>query len=159
MSADYEALWRDPANWRRGMAYYCKADPRVIVPKRNPWGGWTVNFAHPQAWTVIAGSVVIAAGPVVALLVLGVTDPRVYWAAIVGSIAVLIAVSYELSGRAEPQALPGVIIATSIVVLLAFYLCRVLPGDGFGGRAWMAIGAAVAGLSIIGLLYRTKGRP
>jgi hypothetical protein len=45
-----EKLWSDPANWRALYFYYCKDDPRYLVPKRNKWAGWTVNFAHPAAW-------------------------------------------------------------------------------------------------------------
>jgi len=33
--------------------YYCKADPRVIVPKHLKWMGWTINFAHPSAIPVM----------------------------------------------------------------------------------------------------------
>jgi hypothetical protein len=45
---EIEACWKDPRNWRWGI-YFCKADPRVIVPKRLKWMGWTVNFAHLSA--------------------------------------------------------------------------------------------------------------
>jgi hypothetical protein len=41
-----EQLWRDPANWKSGLIYYCQGDPRVIVPRRPKWRGWTINFAH-----------------------------------------------------------------------------------------------------------------
>ena len=42
------ALWKDPRNRKWGF-YYCKADPRVIVPKRWKWMGWTINAARPSA--------------------------------------------------------------------------------------------------------------
>jgi hypothetical protein len=45
-----EKLWSNPANWRTRLFYYCKADPRFMVPKRNRWAGWTMNFAHRAAW-------------------------------------------------------------------------------------------------------------
>jgi hypothetical protein len=45
-----EKLWSDSANWRAHFIYHCKADPRFMVPKRNRWAGWTVNFAHRAAW-------------------------------------------------------------------------------------------------------------
>jgi hypothetical protein len=44
-----EKLWSDPANWR-GPFYYCKSDPRTLVPKRIRSLGWTINSAHPFAW-------------------------------------------------------------------------------------------------------------
>lgn len=45
---EIEACWKEPTNWKWGV-YYCKADPRVVVPKRLKWMGWTVNFARPGA--------------------------------------------------------------------------------------------------------------
>jgi hypothetical protein len=41
-------LWSDPANWR-ATSYACEEDPRIIVPKRNPIWGWTINWAHGGA--------------------------------------------------------------------------------------------------------------
>lgn len=46
--SEIEACWRDPKNRRWGV-YYCKADPRAIVPKRYKWMGWTINAARPSA--------------------------------------------------------------------------------------------------------------
>ena len=48
-----DACWRDPKNHKWGLIYYCKADPRAIVPKRYKWMGWTVNFARPSAIPVL----------------------------------------------------------------------------------------------------------
>ncbi len=45
---EIEACRRDRRN-RKWCFYYCKADPRVIVPKRYKWMGWTINAAHPSA--------------------------------------------------------------------------------------------------------------
>jgi hypothetical protein len=39
----------DPANWKYGIFYFCRADPRIIVPKRIIGLGWTLNFARPMA--------------------------------------------------------------------------------------------------------------
>lgn len=41
----------DPANWTRGpfKLYFARDDQRLIVPKYNRWGGWTLNLAHPAA--------------------------------------------------------------------------------------------------------------
>ena len=49
---EIEAYWKDSHNWKWGI-YYCKADPRVILPKRLKWMGWTVNFARPSAIPVV----------------------------------------------------------------------------------------------------------
>ena len=56
-SDDIQKLWEDPKSWKH-FYYYCKEDPRVIVPKRKLWG-WTINFAHPLAWINLAASVVL----------------------------------------------------------------------------------------------------
>jgi len=48
---ELETLWKDKNNWRWGAIYYCKNDPRLVVPKRIKWTGWTMNFAYP--WRAI----------------------------------------------------------------------------------------------------------
>ena len=39
----------DPANWKLGFIYFCRADPRIVVPKRIRGLGWTINLARPMA--------------------------------------------------------------------------------------------------------------
>ncbi len=124
-------LWEDPAHWR-GRLYRCPEDPRVVVPKRTTWGGWTVNFSHPMAWWVIAASVVVAAGPILCLMALGVRDPRWLFAAILASIGALIWASYIMSGRTHPEALPKVVLAVVIVLLVAAWICRLAAGTSGG---------------------------
>jgi hypothetical protein len=48
---ELETLWGDENNWLWGAIYYCKNDPRLVVPKRIKWTGWTMNFAYP--WRAI----------------------------------------------------------------------------------------------------------
>ena len=48
---ELETLWADKNNWLWGAIYYCKNDPRLVVPKRIKWTGWTMNFAYP--WRAI----------------------------------------------------------------------------------------------------------
>src|SRR5437773_8251738 len=52
-SGTLDKLWADANHWRAGIIYVCKNDPRVIVPKKPKWGGWTFNFAHAAAWLVL----------------------------------------------------------------------------------------------------------
>jgi hypothetical protein len=61
-----EQLWNDPANWRARYFYVCRDDPRLVVPKRERWRGWTVNFAHRAAWIYFA----VAMGVLIALVYL-----------------------------------------------------------------------------------------
>lgn len=58
-----KALWSDRANWKWGIIYACSQDPRVIVPRRWRWGGWTLNFAHPRAGLTGLGALALAVAP------------------------------------------------------------------------------------------------
>ena len=60
---EIEACWKDPHNWK-WRVYYCKADPRVIVPKRLKWMGWTVNFVRPSAIPVMLCMIALVVVPV-----------------------------------------------------------------------------------------------
>lgn len=44
---------RNPIYWKAAIFYYNPADPRVIVTKRLGIG-WTLNFARPVSWAVMA---------------------------------------------------------------------------------------------------------
>jgi hypothetical protein len=61
---ELDACWRDPKNYKWGLIYYCKADPRAIVPKRVKWMGWTVNFARPSAIPIMLLLVAILLVPI-----------------------------------------------------------------------------------------------
>ncbi len=55
-----------PGSWR-GPFYVAPDDPRLIVPKRNPGFGWTINFGRPAAVPLFVGMILGAlAIPVVA---------------------------------------------------------------------------------------------
>lgn len=47
--AHYEAMHRDPDNWK-GIFYVNKKDSRVLVPKLVPMTGWTLNFGNPYTY-------------------------------------------------------------------------------------------------------------
>jgi hypothetical protein len=49
---EIENCWKDPHNRKWGF-YYCRADPRAIVPRHRKWMGWTLNFARPSAVPVL----------------------------------------------------------------------------------------------------------
>ena len=76
---EIEKCWRDPRNRKWGIFYYCKADPRVIVPKRLKWMGWTVNAAHAVGLSDERGRV--AVGLPANLVVWNCRDVRelAYW--------------------------------------------------------------------------------
>jgi hypothetical protein len=47
--ADRARFHSDPSNWKLGIFYFCRSDPRILVPKRIIGLGWTLNFARPMA--------------------------------------------------------------------------------------------------------------
>ena len=65
---EIEALWKDPKNRKWGCVYYCKDDPRVVVPKQKKWAGWTINFAHTKAIPTLALLIVLVLAPVLGVV-------------------------------------------------------------------------------------------
>ena len=68
---DLNRLWSDPANWKRWGLYNCSQDPRLIVPKRIKWTGWTANTAHGfsfKALALLALILVLALAPLAVAL-------------------------------------------------------------------------------------------
>ena len=49
---ELDDLRNDPDNRKSGV-YYCKEDPRVIVPRHWKGMGWTINAARPSAIPVL----------------------------------------------------------------------------------------------------------
>lgn len=49
-----EAEWKNPAKWRAGWlgVYVSQQDSRLLVPKKNPAMGFTVNFGH-RYWALV----------------------------------------------------------------------------------------------------------
>ncbi len=50
----------DPEHYKWGIFYFNPDDLRAVVPKRNRWMGWTLNFAQPLAWVIILAIVAFA---------------------------------------------------------------------------------------------------
>ena len=53
-------------NYKWGLFYFNKNDSRIVVPKRNPMMGFSLNFAHPISYIIIA--VIIASASLISLL-------------------------------------------------------------------------------------------
>ncbi|MEZ2336095.1 DUF5808 domain-containing protein [Mucilaginibacter sp. RCC_168] len=47
----------DGSNYKYGVFYFNKNDPRTIVPKRIRFMGWTLNFARPASYVIMAAIV------------------------------------------------------------------------------------------------------
>ena len=88
-ATELEELWQDPRHWTADIIYRCAADPRVIVPRRWRWGGWTLNFAHRSAWLVLLGAMVIAVAPALIVVAAGYANTLTVLAAVALSIVVL----------------------------------------------------------------------
>lgn len=52
---EMDKMWQDPENWKWGVFYYNPKDKRLLVLKRVPAMGITLNFGHPASYLVIAG--------------------------------------------------------------------------------------------------------
>ena len=96
---ELERIWANPANWT--LVYRCAQDPRIIVPRRRPWMGWTINFAHPNAWPVLILCVIAAVTPVLLLVILRVATPMRVLATLVATIIVLVLLSHWEASRAR----------------------------------------------------------
>lgn len=73
-SDELRKLWEDERNWGHGSwgCYFCKADPRLIIPKRRLPGG-TFNMAHRLAVPLLTLILVllillVLLGPLLALI-------------------------------------------------------------------------------------------
>jgi uncharacterized membrane protein len=54
------AMSKDLGNWK-GIFYFNKKDPRLIVPKLLPAMGMTLNFANPYAYIITCCIIIIIA--------------------------------------------------------------------------------------------------
>ncbi len=62
-------LWRDPKSWR-GFIYYCPDDPRLIVPMRTRWTGYSINHARRGAILTLIAILAALVAPCFLLVVL-----------------------------------------------------------------------------------------
>lgn len=65
--------WQKDENWggpKWGDVYFSKKDPRIIVPKRIKWMGWTVNLAHTAGILLFVGALFGISCIVIAILLI-----------------------------------------------------------------------------------------
>lgn len=55
-----ENFERNNRNWKLGIFYFNRNDQRLFVPKRIRILGWTLNFANPLSYVVLAFILVLA---------------------------------------------------------------------------------------------------
>ena len=96
---EIEACWKDGRNWT-WRVYHCKADPRVVVPKRHKWMGWTFNAAHLAAIPVTLLLIAVTLGPILMAINKRATTEVVFFT-FVASVAVVCLVCAYLSSRTK----------------------------------------------------------
>jgi uncharacterized membrane protein len=48
-----EKMRKDPDNYKWGIFYFNPKDYRIILPKRNKYLGWTLNFAKFETYLIL----------------------------------------------------------------------------------------------------------
>lgn len=96
---ELDDLWANPNNW--GLVYWCAKDPRVIVSRRRPWMGWTINFAHPLAWAVFMAMMAIVVGPTLLVFGLGLASVPVFLVTLAISIGAVVWLSHREASRSR----------------------------------------------------------
>ena len=99
---ELEILWKDKNNWRWGAVYYCKNDPRVVVPKRFKWTGWTINFAYPwRAIGFIITTISAAYLPIFIEMKLNIASPVVICVTLIIIAILIVGLTSYLSSKTE----------------------------------------------------------
>ena len=63
MNPQIEDLWKNPSHWKWHLVYRCRQDPRLVVPERHKWMGYTLNFAHRSAFLLAFCILLVAVAP------------------------------------------------------------------------------------------------
>jgi len=50
---EFDRMRNDPENYKWGIFYFNTNDKRTILPKRNQWFGWTLNFGSIYTYLII----------------------------------------------------------------------------------------------------------
>jgi uncharacterized membrane protein len=50
---ELDRMRNNPDNYKWGIFYFNPKDPRYILPKRNQWMGWTLNFVNPFSYLIV----------------------------------------------------------------------------------------------------------
>jgi len=53
-----DSMSKNPNNWK-GVFYFNRKDPRLIVPKLYPFMGWTFNFASTYSYLALVCIILI----------------------------------------------------------------------------------------------------
>jgi len=53
-----DTMSKNPGNWK-GVFYFNRKDPRLMVPKLYPSMGWTLNFASTYSYLLVVAVILI----------------------------------------------------------------------------------------------------
>ncbi len=73
-----EKLWGDNKNWPFPGIYYCKDDPRIVIPKQRKWAGFSLNWARPMAIPFLLGVFAVFGSPFFIEMYLGCSSPKTF---------------------------------------------------------------------------------
>jgi hypothetical protein len=93
-TTEFDHLWSERKNWKLGLVYSCKEDPRIIVPKKPRWMGQTLNFAHAKSYAVLAATIFAIATPMPLLAAVTGTIASPLWIACLVATVIAIVVFY-----------------------------------------------------------------
>ena len=71
MDDHFQQFWQDPKHWRLHFVYFCRQDPRIVVPERHKWMGWTFNYAHSSAYLLTIAIILAMVVPSLKALLTG----------------------------------------------------------------------------------------
>ena len=94
-----EELWKSAQIWKWGNIYFCKEDPRVIVPKRLKWMGWTINFVRPTAFPTLIALIVFISAPLTWLTFEGYVNTPLWFAVLVADIVAVCLACWHLTSK------------------------------------------------------------
>ena len=96
----FESLRRDPANWKLGIVYVCKDDPRIIVRTLLPFG-WTWNFGHRKTYIAILIAIVAFLAPPYLAWRMGVRSTLIIGIVVVVCLIAIVSLASRLSRDPE----------------------------------------------------------
>ena len=92
----YETMRTDPTNWKLGIVYCCKDDPRIIVRNLLPFG-WTWNFGHQKVYIAILVTIALFLAPPFMAWQMGVRSTLAFGIIIVVALITVILGAIQLS--------------------------------------------------------------
>ncbi len=98
---DLEKLWVDKGNWPFPGIYYCKNDPRIVIPKQRKWAGYSLNWANRKAIPFLIGVLIVFGSPFYYEIYNGYCSLKVFGPTLIIVLIILIPFLKFMSTRTE----------------------------------------------------------